>query len=84
MRQSPALGMTPGVANSVVAARTWKVVLPGNVWACRISLGMRVVDDLGDLHELDAGRNTVKTGHSVPQLLSEEAFRCLLRAESQT
>src|SRR5271170_5074450 len=40
---------------------------------------MRVVDDLGDLHELDAGRNTVKTGHSVPQLLSEEAFRCFLR-----
>ena len=29
MRQSPALGMTPGVANSVVAARTWKVVLKG-------------------------------------------------------
>ena len=29
MRQSPALGMTPGVANSVVAARAWKVVLPG-------------------------------------------------------
>ena len=40
---------------------------------------MRVVDDLGDLHELDAGRNTVKTGHSVPQLLGEEAFRCFLR-----
>ena len=25
----PALGMTPGVANPVVAARAWKVVLPG-------------------------------------------------------
>jgi len=33
---------------------------------------MRVVDYLGDLHELDAGRDTVKTGHSVPQLLSKE------------
>ena len=25
----PGTGMTPGVANSVVAARAWKVVLPG-------------------------------------------------------
>ncbi len=40
---------------------------------------MRVVDYLGDLHELDAGRDTVKTGHSVPQLLSKEGFRCFLR-----
>lgn len=29
MRQSPALGMTQGVANSVVAATTPKVVVPG-------------------------------------------------------
>jgi hypothetical protein len=40
---------------------------------------MRVVDDLGDLHELDAGRDAVKTGHPVPQLLGEEVLRGLLR-----
>jgi len=42
-------------------------------------LSMRVVGDLGDLHELDAWRDTVETYHHVPQLLGEEALHCLLR-----
>lgn len=45
-------------------------------------LSMRVVDDLGDLHELHAWRDTVETYHHVPQLLSEEALHCLLRLQA--
>ena len=71
----PGTGMTPGVANSVVAARTLEGRVAGQGdGLAGIGLGMRVVDDLGDLHELDAGRNTVKTGHSVPQLLDRPEF----------
>ena len=81
MRQSPALGMTPGVANPGRSKDLEGRAAGQEYGLAGIGLGMRVVDDLGDLHELDAGRNTVKTGHSVPQLLGEEAFRCFLRVQ---
>jgi hypothetical protein len=40
---------------------------------------MGVVDDLGDLHELDTWRDAVEICHPVPEFLGEEALRCLLR-----
>ena len=60
----PGTGMTPRVANSAVVAKTLKAVCRAGHRLAVIGLGVRVVNDLGDLHELDAGRDTIKTGHS--------------------
>jgi hypothetical protein len=45
------------------------LVLPGDVQLAGIGLGMRVVDDLGDLHELDIWRDTVEVCHPVSEFL---------------
>src|ERR1700722_5119702 len=40
-------------------------------------LRCRIVDDLGDLHELNGWRHAIQAGHSLAQLLGEELLRCL-------
>ena len=42
-----------------------------------IPLRTRIVDDLGDLHELDGWRDAIQAGHSLAQLLGEEPLRRL-------
>src|SRR5260370_21208387 len=41
-------------------------------------LRSRVIYDLGDLHEVDAGRNAVQAGHPLTEFIREEGFRRLL------
>jgi len=74
-----ALGIMPGHRGFGGHCRDLKAALASQVWLAGIDLGMPVVDDLGDLHELDNWRDTVEICHPVPEFLGEEAIRCRLR-----